>query len=113
MRKPKMLEFSRLEFEGMPVSKRILKPLVEDGKVSGYDDPRLPTLEAMRRRGVVPEAIRKFVLSLSFTKSDTLAPFNTLESFNRKIIDATSIRLFMVTEPVKLTVKNNKNRIRY
>jgi len=108
MRKPKMLEFSRLEFEGMPVSKRILKPLVEDGKVSGYDDPRLPTLEAMRRRGIVPEAIRKFVLSLSFTKSDTLAPFDTLESFNRKIIDPTSVRLFMVTEPAKLIVKNNK-----
>jgi glutamyl-tRNA synthetase len=110
MRKPKMLEFSRLEFEGMPVSKRILKPLVQDGKVSGYDDPRLPTLEALRRRGIVPEAIRKFVLSLSFTKSDTLAPFDTLESFNRKIIDVTSIRLFMVTEPVKITVKNNKLR---
>src|SRR2546428_2001388 len=108
MRKPKMFEFSRLEFEGMPVSKRILKPLVQDGKVSGYDDPRLPTLEALRRRGIVPEAIRKFVLSLGFTKSDTLAPFDTLESFNRKIIDVTSIRLFMVTEPVKITVKNNK-----
>ncbi len=108
MRKPKMLEFSRLEFEGMPVSKRILKPLVEEGRVSGYDDPRLPTLEAMRRRGIVPEAIRKFVLSLSFTKSDTLAPFDSLESFNRKIIDAISIRLFMVTEPIKLIVKNNK-----
>ncbi len=107
MRKPKVLEFSRLEFDGMPVSKRILKPLVQDGKVSGYDDPRLPTLEAMKRRGIVPEAIRKFVLSLSFTKSDTLAPFDTLESFNRKIVDSTSIRLFMVTSPVKLTVKNN------
>jgi glutamyl-tRNA synthetase len=108
MRKPKMLEFSRLEFEGMPVSKRVLKPLVEEGKVSGYDDPRLPTLEAMRRRGIVPEAIRKFVLSLGFTKSDTLAPFDTLESLNRKIIDPVSVRLFMVTEPVKLVVKNNK-----
>ena len=108
MRKPKMFEFSRLEFEGMPVSKRILKPLVQDGKVSGYDDPRLPTLEALRRRGIVPEAIRKFVLSLGFTKSDTLAPFDTLESFNRKIIDGTSVRLFMVTEPVKILVKNNK-----
>ncbi|MFZ1076954.1 MAG: glutamate--tRNA ligase [Nitrosotalea sp.] len=107
MRKPTVLEFARLEFDGMPVSKRVLKPLVEDGKVSGYDDPRLPTLEAMRRRGIVPEAIRKFVLSLSFTKSDTLAPFETLESFNRKIVDPTSIRLFIVMDPVKLTVKNN------
>jgi glutamyl-tRNA synthetase len=107
MRKPKVLEFARLEFDGMPVSKRILKPLVEEGKVSGYDDPRLPTLEAMRRRGIVPEAIRKFVLSLSFTKSDTFAPFETLESFNRKIVDPASIRLFIATDPVKLTVKNN------
>lgn len=107
MRKPLVLEFSRLEFEGMPVSKRVLKPLVEEVKVSGYDDPRLPTLEAMRRRGIVPEAIRKFVLSLGFTKSDTLAPFETLESFNRKIIDSTSIRLFAAIDPVKLTVKNN------
>jgi len=108
MRKPKVIEFSRLEFEGMPVSKRILKPLVDNGQVSGYDDPRLPTLEALRRRGIVPEAIRKFVLSLGFTKSDTLAPFDTLESFNRKMVDATSIRLFLVTEPVKLIIKNNK-----
>ena len=107
MRKPKVLEFSRLEFDGMPVSKRVLKPLVNDGKVSGYDDPRLPTLEAMRRRGIVPDAIRKFVLSLGLTKSDTLAPFETLESFNRKIIDPVSIRLFIATNPVKMTVKNN------
>ena len=107
MRKPKMMEFSRLEFEGMPVSKRVLKPLVEEGKVSGYDDPRLPTLEGLRRRGIVPEAIRKFVISLGFTKSDTLPPFETLESFNRKIVDPTSIRLFIVFDPVKLTVTNN------
>jgi glutamyl-tRNA synthetase len=107
MRKPKMLEFSRLEFEGMPVSKRVLKPLVEEGKVSGFDDPRLPTLEGLRRRGIVPEAIRKFVLSLGFTKSDTLPPFETLESYNRKIIDPTSVRLFIVFDPVKLTVVNN------
>ncbi len=107
MRKPKMLEFSRLEFEGMPVSKRVLKPLVEEGKVSGFDDPRLPTLEGLRRRGIVPEAIRKFVLSLGFTKSDTMPPFETLESFNRKIIDPKSVRLFIVFDPVKLTVTNN------
>ena len=107
MRKPKVLEFSRLEFEGIPVSKRVLKSLIQEGKVSDYDDPRLPTLEALRRRGIVPEAIRKFVLSLSFTKSDTLAPFETLESFNRKIIDATSLRLFIAVNPANLTVKNN------
>jgi len=106
MRKPIMQEFSRLEFKGMPVSKRVIKPLIENGKVSWYDDPRLPTLEAMKRRGITPEAIRKFILSLSLTKSDTLAPFDVLESHNRKIVDSQSIRLFMVEKPRKLTIKN-------
>jgi glutamyl-tRNA synthetase len=105
MRRPQVLEFSRLGFEGMPVSKRVLRPLIEEGKVSGYDDPRLPTLEALRRRGIRPEAIRKFVLSLGFTKADTLAPFETLESFNRKIVDATSIRLHMVKNPAAIKVR--------
>lgn len=109
MRKPKMLEFSRLEFKGMPVSKRVLKPLIETGKVSWYDDPRLPTLEALKRRGIRPDAIRKFILSLGFTKSDTLAPFDALESFNRKIVDSDSIRLHMVKEPRHLVVKNMPN----
>ena len=106
MRKPKVIEFSRLGFEGMPVSKRILRPLIEEGKVSGYDDPRLPTLEALKRRGIRQDAIRKFVLSLGFTKADTLAPFETLESFNRKIVDPESIRLHMVKNPAPIRVKN-------
>ena len=106
MRKPEVLEFSRLEFEGMPVSKRVIKPLIENGKISWYDDPRLPTLEALKKRGITPEAIRKFIFSLGFTKSDTLAPFDALESFNRKIVDATSIRLFMVKDPKKMIIKN-------
>ena len=105
MRKPQVLEFSRLGFEGMPVSKRVLRPLIEEGKVSGYDDPRLPTLEALRRRGIRSEAIRKFVLSLGFTKADTLAPFETLESFNRKIVDSDSIRLHMVKNPATIKIR--------
>ncbi|WP_100182584.1 glutamate--tRNA ligase [Candidatus Nitrosotenuis aquarius] len=106
MRKPKVIEFSRLGFEGMPVSKRVLRPLIEEGKVSGYDDPRLPTLEALKRRGIRQDAIRKFVLSLGFTKADTLAPFETLESFNRKIVDPESIRLHMVKNPASIKIKD-------
>ncbi len=109
MRHPKMLEFSRLEFKGMPVSKRILRPLIDEGKVSSYDDPRLPTLAALERRGITPEAIRKFTLSLSLTKADTLAPFDSLEAFNRKIVDENSIRLFMVKDPTTLTIRNLPN----
>jgi len=109
MRHPKMLEFSRLEFKGMPVSKRIIRPLIDEGKVSSYDDPRLPTLAALERRGITPEAIRKFTLSLSLTKADTLAPFDSLEAFNRKIVDENSIRLFMVKDPKTLTIRNLPN----
>ena len=105
MRKPHQDFFSRLEFKGMPISKRIIKPLIEEGKVSWYDDPRLPTLESLRRRGIKPEAIKKFILSLGLTKANTLAPFDALESFNRKFVDADSIRLFMVSKPKKITIK--------
>ncbi|PHY09532.1 MAG: glutamate--tRNA ligase [Nitrosarchaeum sp.] len=106
MRKPYQDFFSRLEFKGMPISKRIIRPLIEEGKVSWYDDPRLPTLESLKRRGIKPEAIKKFILSLGLTKANTLAPFETLESFNRKYVDAESIRLFMVINPKKLKIKN-------
>ncbi|MFQ5496416.1 MAG: glutamate--tRNA ligase [Nitrosopumilus sp.] len=106
MRKPDQGFFSRLEFKGMPISKRIIKPLIEEGKVSWYDDPRLPTLEALKRRGIKPEAIRKFIMSLGLTKANTLAPFDSLEAFNRKFVDGSSIRLFMVSKVKKLTVKD-------
>ncbi|MFQ5782087.1 MAG: glutamate--tRNA ligase [Nitrosopumilus sp.] len=106
MRKPNQGFFSRLEFKGMPISKRIIKPLIEEGKVSWYDDPRLPTLEALKRRGIKPEAIRKFIMSLGLTKANTLAPFDALEAFNRKFVDASSIRLFMVNDAKKLMIKN-------
>ena len=106
LRKPSMLEFSRLEFEGMPVSKRKIKPLVEKGLVQGWDDPRLPTLAAIKRRGFLPQAIRKFVLSLGLTLSETKPPFEALEAFNRKIIDPKCIRLFFVKDPVQLQVRN-------
>lgn len=106
LRKPLMIEFSRLEFEGVPVSKRKIKPLIDQKLVKGWDDPRLPTLIALRRRGILPEAIREFVLTLGFTKADTKPPFDVLESINRKMIDPLSIRLFFVSEPAVLQVSN-------
>ena len=83
--------------------------MIDQGKVSWYDDPRLPTLEALKRRGITAEAIRKFTLSLSLTKADTLAPFDSLEAFNRKIVDENSIRLFMVKDPKTLKISNLPN----
>ncbi len=106
LRKPLVIEFSRLEFEGMPVSKRIIKPLIEEHKVIGWNDPRLPTLIALKRRGILPEAIREFILTLGFTKADTKPPFDKLEAINRKLLDSIAIRLFFVSNPIKLIINN-------
>lgn len=106
LRRPVVSEFSRLEFEGLPVSKRKIKPLIENKSLNGWDDPRLPTLVALKRRGFLPEAIRKYVLSLGWTLSESKPPFESLEAFNRKIIDDFSTRLFFVREPVELKLIN-------
>ena len=104
LHKPKLIEFSRLEFEGIPVSKRKITPLIEKGIIQRWDDPRLPTLMGLKRRGIQPEAIRKFVLSLSITLSETKPSMEVLESFNRKILDPQSMRLFFVRDPVELHI---------
>jgi glutamyl-tRNA synthetase len=106
MRKPRMIEFSRLEFEGIPVSKRKIRPLIDGGLISSWDDPRLPTLSALRRRGFVPEAIRKFVLSLGITLAETKPPIESLEAYNRKIIDPMCMRLYFVRNPVEVHVQD-------
>jgi glutamyl-tRNA synthetase len=109
LRKPIVVEFSRLEFDNMPVSKRKIKQLLNDGLITGWDDPRLLTLSAMRRRGFAPMAIRSFVLSLGLTLAESKPPFKALESMNRKIIDPKAIRLFFVKDPIMLTVDGGKN----
>lgn len=106
MRIPDVIEFSRLEFEGLPVSKRKLKPLIEEQLVEDWSDPRLPTLMGLKKRGFTPEAIRRFVLSLGITLSETKPSIEVLEAFNRKIIDSKSKRLLFVNDPVKITIKN-------
>ena len=109
LRKPVVVEFSRLEFDNIPVSKRKIKKLLEDGLITGWDDPRLVTLSAMRKRGFNPKAIRSFVLSLGLTLAESKPPFKALESMNRKIIDPIAVRLFFVKDPIKLIVDGGKN----
>lgn len=106
MRKPNLLEFARLSIVGMPVSKRKIKPLIDKGLVSGFDDIRLPTLRGLKRRGIKPEAIRKFVFTQGISKVESSVDFSILESENRKIIDPIVKRYFFVNDPVKLTVED-------
>jgi glutamyl-tRNA synthetase len=106
LRKPVVVEFSRLEFENMPVSKRKIKQLIDDNHIPGWDDPRLLTLSAMRKRGFDPRAIRSFVLSLGLTLAESKPPFKTLESMNRKILEPIAIRLFFVKDPIRIIVED-------
>ncbi|KAA0000025.1 MAG: glutamate--tRNA ligase [Thermoplasmata archaeon] len=105
LRKPYLMEFSRLDIRGMPVSKRKIKPLIEKGIVSGWDDPRLPTLRGLRRRGILPEAIREFVLSQGVSKAESIVAFENIEAVNRKILDARAKRYFFVPQPIELHVE--------
>lgn len=106
LRKPIVVEFSRLDFENMPVSKRKIKQLIDDNHIAGWDDPRLLTLSAMRNRGFDPRAIRSFVLSLGLTLAESKPPFKTLESMNRKILEPIAIRLFFVKDPIRIIVED-------
>ena len=106
LRKPHLMEFARLSIVGMPVSKRKIKPLIEKGMVSGYDDIRLPTLRGLAKRGILPEAIKQFVVSQGISKVESSASFSLVEAFNRKLVDPVAKRYFFVNSPMKLVVKN-------
>ena len=106
LRKPHLMEFARLAIEGMPVSKRKIKPLIEKKIVMGWDDPRLPTLKGLKRRGIYPEAIKQFVLSQGISKAESVVTFDQVEAINRKILDSKAKRYFFVPYPIKLFVKN-------
>lgn len=105
LRKPLVYDFSRLEIKGTKLSKRLLKPLIDEKKVSGWDDPRLPTLIALKRRGIQPEAIKDFVLSFGLSKVESKPTMDALLNENRKLLDPKAGRYFFVSEPVELEVK--------
>ncbi len=105
MRKPIIVEFSRLNLQNTTMSKRKLRKLVDEGLVDGWDDPRLPTISALRRRGIVPEAIRTFILSMGLSKVESVPTWDYLESINRKILDPIAARYFFVPDPIKLRVE--------
>ncbi|MFH0738143.1 MAG: glutamate--tRNA ligase [Candidatus Micrarchaeota archaeon] len=104
LRIPKMITISRLAIKNAPISKRLLRPLVETGKLWGWDDPRLPTLAGLKRRGITPEAIRSFVLSFGISKVESEPDWEALLSENRKVLDPISKHFFFVPDPVELKV---------
>ena len=103
---PRQIEFARLGIDHTVLSKRKLRALIEGGYVSGWDDPRMPTLCGLRRRGYTPASIRNFCESVGVAKSPNTIEYAFLESCLRKDLDATARRVMAVLKPVKLTITN-------
>ena len=104
--KPRQIEFARLGIDHTVMSKRKLRQLVEEGRVSGWDDPRMPTLCGLRRRGYTPKSIRNFCDRVGVTKSDNTIEYAFLEYCLREDLNETARRVMAVLRPVKLVITN-------
>ena len=103
---PRQIEFARLGIDHTVMSKRKLRALVEEGRVSGWDDPRMPTLCGLRRRGYTAASIRNFCERIGVAKSPNVVEFGFLEHCLREDLNATAERTMAVLRPIKLTVTN-------
>ncbi|NLK47296.1 MAG: glutamine--tRNA ligase/YqeY domain fusion protein [Bacteroidales bacterium] len=104
--RPRQTEFNRLNLTYTVMSKRRMLQLVEDGLVSGWDDPRMPTLCGLRRRGYTPEAIHNFIDKIGYTKYDGINDYGLLEHAVRETLNKTATRVNAVLDPVKLIITN-------
>ncbi len=104
--RPRQIEFARLGIDHTVLSKRKLRALVENGYVSGWDDPRMPTLCGMRRRGYTPKAIRNFCDRVGVAKSPNTIEYGFLEYCLREDLNETAQRVMAVVKPIKLTITN-------
>ena len=99
-------EFGRLNITNTVMSKRYLKQLVDNKKVIGYDDPRMPTLTGMRRRGITPEAIKSFILSTGLSRINSTVEGDMLDHFVREDLKLKVNRIMAVKDPLKVTITN-------
>ncbi|HOW09478.1 MAG TPA: glutamine--tRNA ligase/YqeY domain fusion protein [Bacteroidales bacterium] len=104
--RPRQIEFNRLNLTYTMMSKRKLLELVQEGKVSGWDDPRMPTLCGLRRRGYTPESIRKFIDLIGYTKVEAINDVSLLEHAVRDDLNLKAPRVFAVLNPLKVTITN-------
>lgn len=104
--RPRQVEFARLNLSTTVLSKRILTQLVSSGHVAGWDDPRMPTLVGLRRRGVPPEAIREFIRQIGVTRADSLVDIGMLDHSIRDVLNKTALRRMAVLRPLKVIIEN-------
>ncbi len=104
--RPKQREFNRLNITYTVMSKRKMLQLVKEGLVAGWDDPRMPTICGLRRRGYTPSSIRKFVDKIGYTKYDGVIDVSLLEATIREELNQTAMRVSAVIDPIKLVITN-------
>jgi glutaminyl-tRNA synthetase len=104
--KPHQYEFARLNITYTVLSKRVLTLLVRDGHVAGWDDPRMPTLAGLRRRGVPPAAVRDFVKRVGVAKANSLVDVGMFEFAVREALNKTALRRMAVLKPLKVVIEN-------
>ncbi|MCM1513554.1 MAG: glutamine--tRNA ligase/YqeY domain fusion protein [Anaeroplasma bactoclasticum] len=104
--KPRQIEWGRLGITHMIMSKRYLKQLVDENIVTGYDDPRMPTLVGLRRRGFTPDAIRNFILSTGLSKINSTVDYGMLEHFLREDLKLKTTRPMAILDPLKVVITN-------
>ena len=103
---PQQIEFARLNLNYTVTSKRKLNELVTEGHVEGWDDPRMPTITGMRRRGYTPESIRDFCERIGLTKNETVIDMSVLENCVREDLDKTTRRVMAVLNPLRVVITN-------
>ena len=103
---PRQIEFARLNLSHTMMSKRYLLQMVEEGYVNGWDDPRMPTISGMRRRGFPPSSIRAFLDEVGVAKADSLIDMDMLEHFVRDDLNRTAPRVMAVVDPLKIVIEN-------
>ena len=101
---PEAIHYGRLKITGADLSKSKIVVGIKEGTYKGFDDPRLGTFAALRKRGITPEAIKKMIIDVGIKPHDVTLSWENLYSYNRKILDATSNRYFFVAEPIELKV---------
>ena len=104
MPQPCIQEFSRFTIEGTPVAKRLIRPLIKEGIITGWDDIRLATLTALRRRGIVPQTIKELTLEVGMSVAQPVIDWSLILGINRRIIDPIANRYYCVTNPILLTI---------
>jgi glutaminyl-tRNA synthetase len=104
--KPRQYEFARLNLTYTLLSKRVLTELVRGGHVAGWDDPRMPTIAGLKRRGVPPAAIREFVKRIGVAKANSVVDVNMLEFSIRETLNRTALRRMAVLRPLKVVIEN-------